>query len=86
MGGKKRKDFFLVLRLVLRHRQEITSLTVSNLHVSHVSQVLCGFSTDLLGRGSSSIERIGKWGSNTNSISLSPSHRPVMSEIVLKRT
>ena len=47
-GWKKKKDCFSVETLVLRHRQEIESLTVSRLHVSHASRVLCGFSTGLL--------------------------------------
>ena len=48
MGEKKKKDCFSVKTLALRHRQEVASLTVSRLHVSHASQVLCGFSADLL--------------------------------------
>ena len=40
--------FFSIETLVLGHRQEIASLTVSRLHVSHASQVLCGCSADLL--------------------------------------
>ena len=40
--------FFSVETLVLGHRQEITSLTVSRLHGSHASQVLCGCNADLL--------------------------------------
>ena len=40
--------FFSVETLVLRHRQEIASLTVSRLHVSHARQVLCGCSADLV--------------------------------------
>ena len=46
--GEKKKIFFSVENLVLRHRQEISSLTVSRLYVSHASQVLCGISADLL--------------------------------------
>ena len=46
MGEKK--DFFIVETLVMRNRQEIASLTVSRLHVSHASEFLCGFSADLL--------------------------------------
>ena len=42
------KLFFSIETLVLGHRQEIASLTVSRLHVSHASQVLCGCSADLL--------------------------------------
>ena len=40
--------FFSVETLVLRHRQEIASLTVSRLHVSHARQVLCGCNADLV--------------------------------------
>ena len=46
--GLKKKDIFSVETLVLRHRPVIASLTVSRLHVSHASQVLCGFGADLL--------------------------------------
>ena len=42
------KFFFSVETLVLRHRQEIASLTVSRLHVSPARQVLCGCSADLV--------------------------------------
>ena len=84
---KKKRIFFSVETLVLRYRQEIASLTVSRLHVSNASQVLCGFSAHLPVRGSIPVERtspfIGKQGSNANSLSLSSSHRPVMSEILL---
>ena len=44
----EKKDLCSVETLVVRHRQEIASSTVSRLHVSHASQVLCGFSADLL--------------------------------------
>ena len=42
------KCFFSVEDLVLRQRQEIASVTVSRLHVSHARQVLCGCSADLV--------------------------------------
>ena len=42
------KCFFSVEDLVLRHRQEIASLTVSRLHVSHARQNLSGCSADLV--------------------------------------
>ena len=45
---EKKKDLFSVETLVLRHRRETASSTASRLHVSHASQVLCGFSADLL--------------------------------------
>ena len=48
MGERKKKDFFSIETLVLRHQQEIANLTVSRLHVSHASRVLCGFSAGLL--------------------------------------
>ena len=88
--GEKKKDFFSVETLVLRHRQEIASLTVSRLHVSHTSRVLCGFSVGLL------IYRFEvRFPLNAQVLSLvnrvqtqtffhyKPPRRPVMSEILL---
>ena len=76
--GEKKKDFFSVETLVLRHRQEIASLTVSRLHVSHASRAgslwVQRWSAHLPVRGSIPVERtspsIGKQGSNTNILSL----------------
>ena len=57
--------------------------------VKQASQKL-SWSADLLIRGSISVERrnpiIGEQGPPRNSISLSLSHRPIMTEILLKRT
>ena len=60
-----------------------------NLELRLASQEL-RWSADLPIRGSIPVERrnpfIGKQGSTRNSLSLSLSHRPFMTEILLKRT